>query len=432
MCRVARLLVGVGLVVVLAAGAAVSGAASPLLGSNFRISGAAALSDEYGSAVAWSDKTEEYLVVWEDDRDYATRGQDIYGQRVGADGGRVGPNFRISGGIAITNESGPAVVWNPAAGAYLVVWSDDRDQATRGNDVFGQLVGPDGGLIGVNFRISGSDATSHEFEPAVVANEADGEYLVVWTDRRASATRGDDIYGQRLAADGSRIGGDFRISGRAATSHEMGPAVAWSQATHGYLVVWEDRRNEATRGYDIYGRRLNADGIPGGGDFRISGAAATSHETAPVVAWSQAVEEYLVVWSDYRNWATRNCDIYGQRVGGDGVRVGPNVQISGAAATSPEAFPAVAWNEAADQYLVVWQDDRNEATRGRDIYGQHLDGKGVPVGSNIRISRGPTISDQWSPAVVSNPAANEHLVVWDDQRNDATRGWDIYGQRVTG
>ena len=102
MRRLTQLLVGVGLVLLTTAGAAVSGAASPLLGSNFRVSSSGAISDEYGSAAAWSDKAEECLVVWEDDRDYATRGPGIYGQRVGADGGRVGPNFRISGAAAIS------------------------------------------------------------------------------------------------------------------------------------------------------------------------------------------------------------------------------------------------------------------------------------------------------------------------------------------
>jgi len=61
MRRLTQLLVGVGLVLLASAAA---GAASPLLGSNFRVSGGGAISDEYGSAVAWSDKAEEYLVVW--------------------------------------------------------------------------------------------------------------------------------------------------------------------------------------------------------------------------------------------------------------------------------------------------------------------------------------------------------------------------------
>ena len=35
-----------------------------------------------------------------------------------------------------------------------------------------------------------------------------------------------------------------------------------------------------------------------GPDFRISGPNATSYEDSPVVAWNQTADEYLVVWTD--------------------------------------------------------------------------------------------------------------------------------------
>jgi len=324
------------------------------------------------------------------------------------------------------------VAWNSATGEYLVVWADGRVQNPRGSDIFGQLIAADGSLDGGNFRVSGPAATSNEWSPLVVANPADNEYLVVWVDERSKTTRGDDIYGQRLAANGSPIGGDFRVSGPAALDHEGPPAAAWSEATGGYLVVWEDRRDTATRGYDIYGRLLHVGGTPAGGDFRVSRGDTTVHETAPAVAWSPAAEEWLVVWGDHRNWATRNWDIYGQRVDATGLRVGPNLRISRTPGPTYEGFPAVAWNEATDRYLVAWQDSRREATRGWDIYAQYLDWQGVPVASNLRISTGLTPAHQDHAAVAANPEAGQNLVVWEDSRREATRGWDIYGQRVTG
>ena len=46
-----------------------------------------------------------------------------------------------------------------------------------------------------------------------------------------------------------------------------------------------------------------------GPDFRISGPQATLYEDSPVVAWNQAADEYLVVWADLRNSPTRASDI---------------------------------------------------------------------------------------------------------------------------
>ena len=60
--------------------------------------------------------------------------------------------------------------------------------------------------------------------------------------------------------------------------------------------------------------------------------------------------------------------------GADGARIGGDFRISGPNATSNDADPAVAWNQTANQYLVVWQDGRNHSTRGCDIYGRRVTG----------------------------------------------------------
>jgi hypothetical protein len=432
MRRMTRLLAGV-VVLVLLGGAAVSTAAPVFLGPNMRVSGPAGTVDEFRPAAAWNGKADRYLIVWEDGRNQATRGTDIYGQLVGVDGVRVGANFRISNGAATSDEIGPAVAWSDSGGAYLVVWGDERNwaPATGGADIYGQLVGPEGELAGSNFRVSGAAATSASW-PAVAANPADNEYLIVWEDGRNQATRARDIFGQRLATAGSPIGGDFRISGTQATENENSPAVAWNQGTDEYLVVWSDGRDNATRGHDIYGQRLNADGTPARGDFRISGAAATYSEDSPAVTSNQATDEYLVVWSDGRNNATRGWDIYGQRREAGGTRVGPNFRISGPAGKADDYKPALAWDDAAEQYLVVWEDERHFTTRGCDIYGQRLWANGELAGWNLRVSRRAATFNEHSPAVAWNQSAHEYLVVWEDHRNAATRGWDIYEQRLTG
>ena len=54
------------------------------------------------------------------------------------------------------------------------------------------------------------------------------------------------------------VGDDFRISGDPATAFDTEPAVAWNPDQDEYLVVWEDYRNEAGSGSDIYGRRVAA------------------------------------------------------------------------------------------------------------------------------------------------------------------------------
>jgi hypothetical protein len=402
---------------------------APLAGTNFRISGAPTTASDETPAVVWNPIAREYLVVWEDWRDLSSRGSDIYGQRVSAGGSLLGPNFRISGGAADGSDRDPAVVWNQTANEYLVVWDDGRDLYVRGSDIYGQRVDAGGTLLGFNLRICGAAAYGYEDAPAVAWNETANEYLVVWQDERNKGNRGPDIYAQRVAADGKLMGFNRRISGAAGTGYDEAPAVAWNQATNQYLVVWQDARNFAARGSDIYAQRVAADGKLVGFNRRISGRAATDSEVRPEVVWNRTANQYFVVWQD---WRTGDSDIYGQRVGAGGGLVGFNRRISGAATTSDNYRPTLAWNETANQYLVVWSDFRNSGTRGADIYGQRVDPDGALVGFNFRISGAAATDDDYEPAVAWNRTADQYLVVWTDERSYPTRNADIYGQRVTG
>jgi hypothetical protein len=425
-----RFLVMMGTLAVLLAGSAVAVAAP--VGSEARICGVKATTDDLGPAVAYNPAANQYLVAWSDGRNSATRASDIYGRLVGPDGKPVGGDFRISGAKATSAEYSPAVAYDATANQYLVVWADWRNLATRGTDIYGRRIGADGKPIGGDFRVSAYRATGHEYEPAVAYDATASQYLVVWRDTRNAATWGHDIYGLRVGADGKRIGKDFRISGAKATSSEHNPAVAFNSTVGQFLVVWEDGRDDATRGVDIYGRRVAANGTRVGGDFRVSGSNATGHEFGAAVAYNPVATQYLVSWSDTRSQATRGWDIYGRRVAANGTRVGGDFRISGKDATDWEGTPDVAYNSTANEYLVAWRDGRSSATRGWDIYGQRVGPDGKRVGGDFRISGYLATNDEDDPAVVYNPANNRYLVVWADNRDESTRGWDIYGRRVAG
>ena len=183
------------------------------------------------------------------------------------------------------------------------------------------------------------------------------------------------------------VGGDFRISGSKAIKGEHQPAVAYNSKANQYLVVWRDERNKTddspSFGWDLYARRIGADGKPVGGDVRITGEKADVLGGPPAVAYNSKANQYLVVWGDNRNSATRDLDIYGRRVGADGKPVGGDFRIAGSNANSGEISPAVAYNPKANQYLVVWQDGRNEATRADDVYGRRVGADGKPVGRRL-------------------------------------------------
>src|SRR5262249_14743893 len=97
-----------------------------------------------------------------------------------------------------------------------------------------------------------------------------------------------------------------------------------------------------------------------------------------------------------------------------------------------DAFePSVAYNGAANEYLVVWSSD--DVKDGEfEVYGQRVSAATAALlGNKIRISDmgpdGDPNFDAFSPAVAYNSRANEYLVVWegDDTTNEE---YEIYGQ----
>jgi hypothetical protein len=392
---------------------------APVVGNDFRISGTAALATEEGAVASWNAAAGAYLVVWEDYRDEATRTSEIYGRRVGPDGTPLAEDFRINDHSTAGRDEDPAVT--ATSTGWLVVWSRQQE-GLQLLDIYAQRVSAAGGLVEGPFRVSGPAGLESETAPAVAWNGS--ESLVVWVDYRQYQTRGGDIYGRRVADDGTRPGADFRISGLNAVQDEQEPSVAWNGTD--YLVVWEDFRDDGDGNSDVRGRRVTAAGEPAGRDSRISGTSATGDDKVPGV--SSDGTGYLVVWEDWRLLPNRLSDIYGRLVSATGRPVGANFRVCGPGAVENDWTPVLAWDAAAQQYLVAWQDERDWAGRGSDIFGRRVAPDGARVGGDFRISGPAATTYEYSPAVAWG--GGQHLVAWQDTREVPTRDRDIWGRRV--
>ncbi len=133
----------------------------------------------------------------------------------------------------------PAVAYNDADHEFLVVWAGD-DRIDGEVEIYGQrLDAATGAFLGDAFRISDMGPEGNPafdaFTPAVAYNSAEHAYLVVWAGLD-EANGPVTLYGQRLeAATGAEVGAnDFRI----AEAEARHPAVAYNRADNAYLVVW--------------------------------------------------------------------------------------------------------------------------------------------------------------------------------------------------
>jgi hypothetical protein len=184
-------------------------------------------------------------------------------------------------------------------------------------------------LVGTNFPIT--TAQTFQDAPAVAVHPVSGEFLVVWHAERVSEDSGLDVYGQRLAADGARIGPPFPVSTRGGAN----PAVTFNSSLNEFLVVYD-------RG-GIFGQRVSVDGFLIGGEFFI----VTPRSPADAaVAYDGVTNQYLAVW------AQGTGGVRGRIVTAEGLPVTAVFELS--AGLDGAQRPAVVFNAVAQQYFVTW------------------------------------------------------------------------------
>lgn len=391
-------------------GQRITAATGALIGTPIRISDMGPDGDATFSAntpaVAYNSANNEYLVVWSGEDNTAPLVVDefeIFGQRLNAEtGAEVGTNdFRISsmGPDGDTNYSAtsPDVVYNSAAGEYLVVWEGDDNTAPlvdEEREIFGQrLTAATGAEVGTDdFRISdmGTDGSGNfdALEPAVAFGTSANGYLVVWRGDDNTGTLVDDefeVFGQRLAsADASAIGtNDFRLS-------DMGPDgdtnygaqsvdVAYNSTNGEFLVVWHGDDNTGTLVDDeleAFAQRVTAatGAEIGTNDFRVSSLGTDGDNTLTVlsvaVAYNSISNRYMVTFvgdSDQGGLVDDEFEVYGQLlVGNTGAEVGNDDErlsdMGGTGDANFDAnFPAVAASSRDDYFFTTWDGDDDTA-----------------------------------------------------------------------
>ena len=317
-------------------------------------------------------------------------------------------SYHLSYGVTAWVEAGPRMAFDPMNNQYLVsYWV--FDYVSIMNTVYGRLMNVDGTRKGNLFRIS--EGYDFARRPAVSYGESHHTMLVVWDENT-------NIYGQFVNADGTLKGENFVIS----DSNELqsNASIKYNNFSQYFLVVWEDYRNNAITGYDIHGQLINDSGTLIGSDLIISDA--TKQQDDPVITYGKSSHIFFIVWTDARNDGITGTDIYGQFVNADGTLNGDNFIVCDALGDQNQ--PAIVYNDSDQTFLVVWLDNRNEAARGSDIYGQIVEDGGVLNGENIIINTSDSDKEALS---IDYDAFNKVLfLVW-TQKDDSDHSL-IFGQ----
>ena len=216
-----------------------------------------------------------------------------------------------------------------------------------------------------------------------------------------------------------------------ATPESHNSAIAYDPDINRYLVVYEYTADDEVGPWDIRGQVINADGTPIGSPQTIY-TSPTGHNRNPELAYDNSNQGFFVVWSHYAGPDEV------QNIQGKWVTIDP----AGISSSNPDFtvncdrdfnqyFPAIAYNSTNQNFMVVWEDYRNNSTTGSDIYGHTINScaGGPPCESEGErcfhffgeeadqlISHGDPpyyqAYDQLLPAIAYDSVKNEFLVVW--------------------
>jgi len=364
-------------------------------GADFAIADVAG-SEQWGASIARAPSTDKFLVTFSDQRADAVSATDIYAQRLDAGAGLEGANFPVS--AACGDQYSPAVASGQSGDAYLVLWHDYR---TPVGDLYGQRVAGDGSLLWYEFAVSAQPGA--QSAPAVAFDLDSGQYLAVWQDQVDGHWA---IHGQRLSADGRPLEYPWAIE---ADGHDnVQPAVAYGSNHHLFAVVWVDEDLD-----QVEGRQVPPAGIVTW-QFSVPDSGGGRH---PSLAYDHNSEHFLVAWDD-------GADVYAHPLDGFGFPyAGDNTLVAGGEGV--QSYPSVVFNTDAFEFMVAYQSDWGGGVR---LYGQHLNQAGDLSGPAFPIVGGDGV-DRFHPAVTYNGDAGQYLVVYEYQL--ASEDLDIRGQLMS-
>ncbi len=309
------------------------------------------------------------------------------------------------------------------AGNFVVVWCGPG--AASATSVLGQRYAADGAPLGGEFRINSYDDSC--LVPGVAMGER-GEFVVVWMSDASSGTDtdGSSILGRRYAADGTPLTGEFQVNSET-TANQWSPAVGIDGAGNS-VVVWSTADGDDL---GVHGQRFDPGGVPLGGEFQVNVHTPRQQFFATVTVAENGA--FIVAWNSEWQFGADE-DVVARRYDSGGAPLSGEFQVN-TYTSDRELRPAVAIDDDGS-FVVAWSSGWYELGipgSGPDgdkegVYAQRFDSGGVPLGGEFQVNT-TTVERQRYPAVAFDPGGG-FLVVWQSGNYEAVgEPGEIIGQQ---
>ncbi|MFN4091723.1 MAG: calcium-binding protein, partial [Brevundimonas sp.] len=239
-----------------------------------------------------------YAVVWTDWTADETRTNDVANGRSDIGIRFYGANGAPAGGAAHVNAAGFALrgVKDMVAlsdGRFMLVWSATSEGGAAQSGLKGQLFSAGGAPVGNEIALSPASVGSDGQVRAV-----DGGFVVVWTVFGSSSTR-HDVFTQAFTNEGVARGSATQANTTTPGSQQQ--IQVTTLADGNYVIIWTDRTNGGASAdgsaSGVQARVFRADGTPLSGQIQVNTATEGVQQSPRVVALAGG--GFVIVWEDH-------------------------------------------------------------------------------------------------------------------------------------
>ncbi len=196
--------------------------------------------------------------------------------------------IRVNDQVQGLNMGGLRPLAASSDGTLVTVWATLDSSTIRA-----RRVSPTGALLGDEIEVDTVDVVNC---PSVAAAPG-GKFVVVWRAVGRDTAYLGSIRGQLFAADGTRVGEEFRING--STTDDTRCVSIAADARGNFVVVWENEPSTVPACIRVMGRLYRKDGTPVGPEFSLSADSSQCREERPQVAFGPD-GIFAATWTRFR------------------------------------------------------------------------------------------------------------------------------------
>jgi len=305
-----------------------------------------------------------------------------------------------------------------SSGFFVVSWQDDRDD----NGVFqiyARGFGP-GGCESFADIVVNSVSTGQQEKPAI-AMDSDGNFVVAWEDDLEKDGK-YEIFARGFYADGTEQFSDITVNSTT-SGQQIKPAVAVDSGG-AFVVTWQDDKDDNGY-YQIYARGFHANGTERFPDMTVNSESA-GQQKDPAIAMHPG-GQFVVAWEDDQD-KDGKYEIFARGFYADGTERFHDITVN--SDTSGQQINPAVDMDAGSNFVVVWQDDKND-NGYYQIYARGFHSGGTELLPDMTVNS-ESAGQQERPDIAMDAGGN-FVVTWQDDQDDNgyyqiyARGFDGLG-----